>query len=195
MLQELQGRLEEKKHKLDIAERNRQTDVAADLKYNVIPMIQESIRSAKEKIEREKKSQMLHETVGEDDIANVVARWTGIPVSKLNQTERQRLLNLGEELHKRVKGQDEAVDRVAEAILRSRAGLSNQHRPTGSFLFLGPTGVGKTELAKALANELYDSEKHIVRIDMSEYMEQHAVARTHRGAPGVRWSRRRRAAH
>ena len=184
MLQELTSRLEEKKIKLDRAERNHDMETAADLKYNVIPLLQDNIRNMKERMENEKKTHMLQETVREEDIAQVVARWTGIPISKLTQTERQRLLSLADELHKRVKGQNEAVDRVAEAILRSRAGLSRRNRPTGSFLFLGPTGVGKTELAKALAHELFDDEKHIVRIDMSEYMEQHAVARLIGAPPG-----------
>ena len=112
------------------------------------------------------------------------SRWTGIPITKLNQTERQRLLGLAEELHKRVVGQDEAVDEVADAVLRSRAGLSRPNQPTGSFLFLGPTGVGKTELAKALAYQLFDDEKNIVRIDMSEYMEKHSVSRLIGSPPG-----------
>jgi ATP-dependent Clp protease ATP-binding subunit ClpB len=136
----------------------------------------------KERLEKEKN--MLKETVTENDVAAVVARWTGIPVTKLSQTDRQRLLNLATELHRRVKGQNEAVDSVAEAILRSRAGLSRPNRPNGSFIFLGPTGVGKTELAKAIAAELFDDEKHMVRIDMSEYMEQHAVARLIGAPPG-----------
>jgi ATP-dependent Clp protease ATP-binding subunit ClpB len=182
-LQELQARLDEKRVKLERATRNGDTELAADLKYNAIPQIQDSLRALKESID-EKKKTMLTEMVTENDIAAVVARWTGIPVTKLSQTDRQRLLHLGDELHKRVKGQNEAVDRVAEAILRSRAGLSRPHRPTGSFLFLGPTGVGKTELAKALASELFDDEKHMVRIDMSEYMEQHAVARLIGAPPG-----------
>jgi len=114
----------------------------------------------------------------------VVARWTGIPVTKLSQTEKERLLNLASELHARVVGQDEAVDSVADAVLRSRAGLARENQPSGSFLFLGPTGVGKTELAKALAYELFDDEKHIVRIDMSEYSEQHSVARLIGAPPG-----------
>eukprot|EP00455_Lapot_gusevi_P023517 TRINITY_DN2441_c0_g1_i4.p1 TRINITY_DN2441_c0_g1~~TRINITY_DN2441_c0_g1_i4.p1 ORF type:complete len:632 (-),score=131.01 TRINITY_DN2441_c0_g1_i4:329-2224(-) len=182
-LQELQARLDEKRVKLDRATRNGDMELAADLKYNAIPQIQESLRVLKEHLAESKKA-MLSEVVTENDIAAVVARWTGIPVTKLSQTDRQRLLHLPNELHTRVKGQDEAVDRVAEAILRSRAGLSRPHRPTGSFLFLGPTGVGKTELAKALAAELYDDEKHMVRIDMSEYMEQHAVARLIGAPPG-----------
>jgi len=184
-VQELKQKLEEKKTKLMIAERSNDVELAADLKYNVIPMIQESIRSANEAAEAAKKTnQLLQENVGEDDIANVVSRWTGIPVSKLTQTERERLIKLGECLHERVKGQDEAVQRVAEAILRSRAGLARRGRPAGSFLFLGPTGVGKTELAKALAAELFDDERHIVRLDMSEYMESHAVARLIGAPPG-----------
>jgi len=183
-LSELQSRLEEKKVKLERAERLHDMEAAADLRYNAIPQIQDVIRSTKEQMEREKKTHMLQNTVTEEDIAMVVARWTGIPVNKLNQTEQQRLLNLADVLHKRVQGQDEAVDAVAQAILRSRAGLGNRHRPTGSFLFIGPTGVGKTELAKAIAAELYDNEKNIVRIDMSEYMEQHSVARLIGAPPG-----------
>eukprot|EP00760_Papus_ankaliazontas_P012569 PhM_4_TR15394/c0_g1_i1/m.53669/K03695/clpB; ATP-dependent Clp protease ATP-binding subunit ClpB len=183
-LTELQSKLEEKKIKLERAERNHDMETAADLRYNVIPMLQDSIHSTQQQHETEKKHHMLQDQVTEEDIAMVVARWTGIPVAKLNQTERDRLLNLATVLHRRVKGQEEAVDRVADAILRSRAGLSNTHKPTGSFLFLGPTGVGKTELAKALAEELFDNEKNIVRIDMSEYMEQHSVARLIGAPPG-----------
>lgn len=181
---DLKQRLEEKKTKLARAEREGDVERAADLKYNVIPQLQDEIRSAQQQMEEEKRTQMLQEVVEEEDIASVVARWTGIPVTKLTQTERQRLINLGECLHRRVKGQDEAVDRVAEAILRSRAGLSRPGRPTGSFLFLGPTGVGKTELAKALAEELFDDERHMVRLDMSEFMESHAVARLIGAPPG-----------
>merc|ERR1712146_52439 len=118
------------------------------------------------------------------EIVDVVSRWTGIPVTKLNASEKQRLLHLSKALHKRVVGQNEAIDSVAEAVLRSRAGLARPNQPTGSFLFLGPTGVGKTELAKALAEELFDDEKHILRIDMSEYMEQHSVARLIGAPPG-----------
>jgi len=126
----------------------------------------------------------VSETVGIDQIAEVVSRWTGIPVTKLNQTEREKLLRLGDVLHKRVVGQDAAVEAVADAVLRSRAGLGRPNQPTGSFLFLGPTGVGKTELAKALAADLFDDEKHMIRIDMSEYMESHSVARLIGAPPG-----------
>ncbi|KPA80490.1 ATP-dependent Clp protease subunit [Leptomonas pyrrhocoris] len=182
-LQTTQAKLDEKKVKLERAERMRDMETAADLKYNVIPIIQDRIRSLKEEIEKQKAT-MLQATVTELDIAAVVSRWTGIPVTKLSQTDRERLLHLADHLHLRVKGQDEAVNRVAEAILRSRAGLSRPDRPTGSFLFLGPTGVGKTELAKAVASELFDDHKYMVRLDMSEYMEQHSVARLIGAPPG-----------
>ncbi|KPI87533.1 ATP-dependent Clp protease subunit [Leptomonas seymouri] len=182
-LQATQTKLDEKKVKLERAERMRDMETAADLKYNVIPIIQDRIRSLKEQIEKQKAT-MLQATVTEQDVAAVVSRWTGIPVAKLSQTDRERLLHLADHLHLRVKGQHEAVNRVAEAILRSRAGLSRSDRPTGSFLFLGPTGVGKTELAKAVAFELFDDSKHMVRLDMSEYMEQHSVARLIGAPPG-----------
>lgn len=184
-LTDLQARLEEKKTKLARAERERNMEVAADLRFNVIPILEESI--AQEKIKNEKRKQennMLQNQVSEDDIAQVVSRWTGIPITKLTQSERDRLLNLAEVLHRTVKGQNEAIDRIAETILRSRAGLSRGKRPVGSFLMIGPTGVGKTETARALAKELFDSEKFMVRIDMSEYMEQHSVARLIGAPPG-----------
>lgn len=140
------------------------------------------------KIEEERanatESGLVHEVVDEQNIAEIVSRWTGIPVNKLTATEKQKLLSLADVLHQRVVGQDEAVEAVAQAVLRSRAGLSRPEQPTGSFLFLGPTGVGKSELAKALAQELFDDERHMVRIDMSEYMEQHSVARLIGAPPG-----------
>ncbi|KAG8345090.1 Clp amino terminal domain [Trypanosoma vivax] len=182
-LRELQTRLDEKKNKLSCAQRSGDMDRAADLMYIVIPDIQERIRSAKENIEKQKAA-MVQTKVTDVDIATVVARWTGIPVSKLSQTDRERLLNLPAHLHRRIKGQDEAVKRVSDAIIRARAGLSRPNSPTASFLFLGPTGVGKTELAKAVASELFDDEKHMVRIDMSEYMEQHSVSRLVGAPPG-----------
>lgn len=156
---------------------------AADLKYGAIPEIEKKLAKLQES-NQAKTSTLLSESVGPEEIADVVSRWTGIPVKKLSQTEREKILDLGVQLHKRVVGQDEAVDAVSEAILRSRAGLAKENQPTGSFLFLGPTGVGKTELAKALAFELFDDEKHMIRIDMSEYMEQHSVARLIGSPPG-----------
>lgn len=182
--QALQASLEEKRLKYERAERSGNMELAADLKYNALPLIEQELQKMKEEMESKKRNRMVQDTVSEYDVAAVVARWTGIPVTKLSQTDRQRLLSLGAELHKRVKGQEEAVDRCAEAILRSRAGLSRPNRPTGTFLFIGPTGVGKTELAKAIAAELFDNEKHMVRIDMSEYMEQHSVAKLIGAPPG-----------
>jgi len=188
-ISEMKKKVESLKQKAAQAERNHDLATAADLRYYAIPELEKQI-NATEAQERERKASMntseslLSEVVGPEQIADVVSRWTGIPVSKLNQSEKERVLKLAEHLHKRVIGQNEAVDAVAEAIIRSRAGLSREHQPTGSFLFLGPTGVGKTELAKALAGELFDDESHMVRIDMSEYMEQHAVARLIGAPPG-----------
>ena len=182
--QALQANLEEKRRKYERAERTGNMELAADLKYNALPLLEHELAQMKEEMEAKKRNRMVQDTVTEFDVAAVVARWTGIPVTKLSQTDRQRLLSLGAELHKRVKGQEEAVDRCAEAILRSRAGLSRPNRPTGTFLFIGPTGVGKTELAKAIAAELFDNEKHMVRIDMSEFMEQHSVAKLIGAPPG-----------
>jgi ATP-dependent Clp protease ATP-binding subunit ClpB len=185
---DLKKRLEQLKQKAAQAARTGNITQAADLQYYAIPEIEKLIKqeeaSSKQNSGVKDKNTLLIETVGPEQIAEVVSRWTGIPVSRLSQTEKERLLKLAEALHKRVVGQDEAVDAVAEAVLRSRAGLSRKNQPTGSFLFLGPTGVGKTELAKALAAELFDDEKHMVRIDMSEYMEQHAVARLIGAPPG-----------
>jgi ATP-dependent Clp protease ATP-binding subunit ClpB len=170
--------------KTAIAESERRRDLAdvARLKYTELPEKQ-AILEELTKVE-EQDASLVNERVGPEQIAEVVSRWTGIPVTKLSQTEKERLLELGKELHKRVIGQDEAVEAVAEAVLRSRAGLGKENQPVGSFLFLGPTGVGKTELAKALAHMLFDHEKHMVRIDMSEYMEQHSVARLIGAPPG-----------
>jgi len=187
-LRKMRKKLEETKQKIEVAERNRDLQRAADLKYFAIPELEKKIAILTEEERNEKgksqKDKLLSEVVGQEQIADVVSRWTGIPVSKLNQTEKDKLLKLAEHLHKRVVGQDEAVDAVAEAILRSRAGLAREHQPLGSFLFLGPTGVGKTELAKALAFDLFDNEKQIVRIDMSEYMESHSVSRLIGAPPG-----------
>lgn len=181
-LQQEQGRQQEKEWKLERAERSGDMETASDLKYYVIPELKKRIEEIKAKIDVSK--QMVQGTVTDEDIATVVSRWTGIPVSRLTQTERERLLQLGDRLHQRVKGQDDAVQRVADALLRARAGLSRENRPVGSFLFLGSTGVGKTELAKSIAAELFDDEHHMVRLDMSEYGEKHNVARLIGAPPG-----------
>ncbi len=167
------------------AERNYDMNRAAELKYGKLPQLQKEL-AEQEKIAEEAKSDstLLRDKVTEEEIARIVARWTGIPVSKLMEGEREKLLHLDDTLHERVIGQDEAVEKVCEAILRSRAGIQNPNRPIGSFLFLGPTGVGKTELAKALAQALFDDEKNMVRIDMSEYMEKHSVSRLIGAPPG-----------
>jgi ATP-dependent Clp protease ATP-binding subunit ClpB len=184
-LRNLQRKLEEIKQKADAAERRYDLAMVADLRYGAIPEIERKIvELEKQKHQRKSENKLLSEVVGPDQIAEVVSRWTGIPVNKLTQTEKAKLLQLPQKLHERVVGQDEAVNAVADAVLRSRAGLSRPGAPTGSFLFLGPTGVGKTELAKALAAELFDDEKNMVRIDMSEYMEQHSVARLIGAPPG-----------
>lgn len=177
-----QGKLQEKEFKLERAERNGDTQTASDLRYYVIPDLLKRIEEIKEQIGTSK--QMVQGTVNEADIAAVVSRWTGIPVTKLSQTDRERILHLADHLHERVRGQDDAVQRVADALLRARAGLSRGHQPLGSFLFLGRTGVGKTELAKAVAAELFDDEHHMVRLDMSEYGEKHNVARLIGAPPG-----------
>ncbi|PRQ16313.1 putative ClpA/B family, P-loop containing nucleoside triphosphate hydrolase [Rosa chinensis] len=178
-------RLKEKRKDLliDLTEVERRCDLAraADLRYGAIQEVESAIAQLEGSTEE---NLMLTETVGPEHIAEVVSRWTGIPVTRLAQDDKERLIGLGERLHKRVVGQNQAVDAVAEAVLRSRAGLGRPQQPTGSFLFLGPTGVGKTELAKALAEQLFDDENLIVRIDMSEYMEQHSVARLIGAPPG-----------
>eukprot|EP00808_Paulinella_micropora_P027680 g59104.t1 len=186
-LKDFQQKLEMLKAKAERAERDRNRELAADLRYGAIPELEKKIAAMDVKLREERakdENSLISEVVGPEQIAEVVARWTGIPVTKLNKSERQRLLKLGEHLHERMVGQDDAVEAVANAVLRSRAGLARKHQPTGSFLFLGPTGVGKTELAKALAEELFDDEKNIIRLDMSEYMEQHSVARLIGAPPG-----------
>lgn len=174
--------LDKAKHDLENAESNYDLEKAAKLQHATIPQLQKQL---KELEESERPSEwMVEESVTENEIAEVVSRQTGIPVAKLVQGEREKLLHLADTLHKRVIGQDEAVDAVANAVLRSRAGLQDPSKPLGSFMFLGPTGVGKTELAKALADDLFDSEKHMIRIDMSEYMEKASVSRLVGAAPG-----------
>ena len=176
--------LEEVKMQIEDAERKYDLELLAKLKYGVLPELEQKLKDEKEAKKENDEKRLLKEEVTEEEIAEVVSKWTGIPVSKLVEAEREKLLYLGEELHKRVVGQDDAVTAVAEAVLRARAGLKDERRPIGSFIFLGPTGVGKTELAKALSEALFDSEKNLIRIDMSEYMEKHAVSRLIGAPPG-----------
>eukprot|EP01133_Synstelium_polycarpum_P003996 gene3996-4626_t len=183
-VRDMRKKLEDVKIKLEDAERRHDLQLVADLRYYVIPDLEKQIEGCNKERKEAKKDQLVSEIVTPEQIADVVSRWTGIPVTKLSQTEKMRTLHLSDHLHKRVVGQDEAVDAVADAVMRSRAGLARENQPLGSFLFLGPTGVGKTELAKALAYELFDDEKHMVRIDMSEFMEQHSVARLIGAPPG-----------
>ena len=173
--------LDKAKQDLENAISNSNYEQAAKLQYSVIPELQKKIESSKEITKQES---MLDEIVDEDEINEVIAKWTNIPVSKLKTSERAKLLSLNKNIKERVIGQDEAVDLVSNAILRSRAGINDENRPIGSFLFLGPTGVGKTEVAKALAEQLFNSEQHIIRIDMSEYMEKYSVSRLIGDAPG-----------
>ncbi len=169
----------------DIAQAQQQYDLnkAAELQYGKLPQLQKELEAEEEKVKNQDLS-LVHESVTDDEIARIISRWTGIPVSKLNESERNKVLHLDEVLHKRVVGQNEAVEKVTDAILRSKAGIKDPTKPIGSFLFLGPTGVGKTELAKALAESLFDDENNMVRIDMSEYMEKHSVARLIGAPPG-----------
>ena len=187
MIQELKNKklkLDELRHEIESAEREYDLEKLAKLKYGELPSLEKEIEDLKNKTEQANDSRMLREEVGEEEIQAVISEWTGIPVSKLAESEREKLLHLEDILHKRVIGQDEGVKAVSEAILRARAGLKNENRPVGSFIFLGPTGVGKTELAKALTETLFDTEKNLIRIDMSEYMEKHTVSRLVGSPPG-----------
>lgn len=181
---EIKEKIEEAKHRMEEAERSYNLEEMAKIKYGVLPQLEKELEQAKEDAERAEENRLLKEEVDEDQVAEIVAGWTGIPVAKLMESEKDKLLNLPSILHKRVIGQDEAVNSVSQAILRARAGLKAENRPIGSFIFLGPTGVGKTELAKALSEALFDSEKNMVRIDMSEYMEKHSVSRLVGAPPG-----------
>eukprot|EP00262_Sarcandra_glabra_P016342 TRINITY_DN529_c0_g1_i1.p1 TRINITY_DN529_c0_g1~~TRINITY_DN529_c0_g1_i1.p1 ORF type:complete len:915 (-),score=221.58 TRINITY_DN529_c0_g1_i1:123-2867(-) len=182
-IRRLKQRREELLFSLQEAERRMDLARVADIKYGALQEIDTAINKLEGNTDTDE-NLMLTETVGPDQIAEVVSRWTGIPVTRLGQNDKERLIGLGDRLHKRVVGQDQAVNAVAEAVLRSRAGLGRPQQPTGSFLFLGPTGVGKTELAKALAEQLFDDENLLIRIDMSEYMEQHSVSRLIGAPPG-----------
>ncbi len=185
-VQELRKKIEEVTANIERAERSYNLNEAAELKYGKLPELQKALAEEEQKVDENNHSadKIVRDKVTEEEIAKIIGRWTGIPVSKLMEGERQKLLDLDKILHKRVIGQDEAVDKVCEAIIRSRAGIQDPDRPIGSFLFLGPTGVGKTELAKALAEALFDDEKNIVRIDMSEYMEKFSVSRLIGAPPG-----------
>ena len=185
-VQKLREEIESVNSQIEQAERNYELNKAAELKYGKLPELKKQLEFEEEKTEKEKNTEnsLLRNKVTEDEITKIISRWTGIPVAKLMEGEREKLLHLSDILHKRVIGQDEAVEKVSEAIIRSRAGISDPRRPIGSFLFLGPTGVGKTELAKALAESLFDDEHNIVRIDMSEYMEKYSVSRLIGAPPG-----------
>ena len=180
----VRNRLEEEKNRYETALTRDDNETAARLKYGVIPELEKKLKQHEEDLRAKSDGALLREEVTADEIAEVVSRWSGIPVTKLMEGEREKLVRLADILHERVIGQDKAVDAVADAVLRSRAGIKNRQRPIGAFLFLGPTGVGKTELAKALAAELFDDENAMVRLDMSEYMEKFAVSRLVGAPPG-----------
>ena len=183
-VQKLRESIEQTNAQIEKAEREYDLDKAAELRYGHLPRLQKELAELEEAAEDSQQRSLLRHQVTEEEIARIVARWTGIPVSRLMEGEREKLLRLEDILHQRVIGQDEAVEKVADAILRSRAGIKDPGRPMGSFLFLGPTGVGKTELAKAVAEALFDDEKNIIRIDMSEYMEKYSVSRLIGSPPG-----------
>ena len=183
-VKELKARIEQMHADIENAQLRYEYETAARLKYSDLPALERELAEAEKLSEESRQDTLVHDTVTEEEISNIVAKWTGIPVAKLMEGEREKLLHLDEYLHRRVVGQDEAVQKVTEAILRSRAGISDPNRPIGSFLFLGPTGVGKTELAKSLAECLFDDEHNIVRIDMTEYMEKFSVSRLIGAPPG-----------
>ncbi len=180
----LKGEIEHMHAEIETAQLNYEYEKAARLKYSDLPALEKQLADAEALSEKNNQNSLVHDTVTEEEISGIVAKWTGIPVARLMEGEREKILHLDEYLHKRLVGQDEAVQKVTEAILRSRAGISDPNRPIGSFLFLGPTGVGKTELAKSLAECLFDDERNIVRIDMTEYMEKFSVSRLIGAPPG-----------
>ena len=182
-VQKLREEIEQVNKEIEKAQHSYDLERAAELQYGRLPQLQKQLEEEEEKVKDEDLS-LVHESVTDEEIGRIVSRWTGIPVAKLNESERSKTLHLGEELHKRVIGQDEGVELVTEAIIRSKAGIKDPTKPIGSFLFLGPTGVGKTELAKALAESLFDDENNMVRIDMSEYMEKYSVSRLIGAPPG-----------
>ena len=182
-VQKLREELESLKKEIALAKQNYDLEKAAELQYGRLPQLESELAGEEEKVKKEDFS-LVHESVTDEEIARIISRWTGIPVAKLTESERNKTLHLDEELHKRVIGQDEGVTKVTEAIIRSKAGIKDPTKPIGSFLFLGPTGVGKTELAKSLAASLFDDENNMVRIDMSEYMEKYSVSRLIGAPPG-----------
>ena len=182
-LSKLREDIEAMNKEIALAQRNYDLEKAAELQYGRLPQLQKQLEIEEEKIKKQEMT-LIHESVTDEEIAKIISRWTGIPVAKLTESERNKTLHLDEELHKRVIGQEEGVTKVTEAIIRSKAGIKDPEKPIGSFLFLGPTGVGKTELAKALAESLFDDEGNMVRIDMSEYMEKHSVSRLIGAPPG-----------
>ena len=183
-VQKLREEIEQANAQMEQAERNYDLNKVAELKYGKIPDLQKQLQKEEEIAEKSKEDGLLRHKVTEEEITKIISKWTGIPVAKLMEGEREKILNLDKVLHKRVIGQDEAVEKVSEAIMRSRAGISDPRRPIGSFMFLGPTGVGKTELAKSLAESLFDDEHNMIRIDMSEYMEKYSVSRLIGAPPG-----------
>ncbi len=182
-LQKIREEIEQMNREIQKAKREYNLERAAELQYGKLPQLNKQLEEEEEKV-KSREMTLVHESVSEEEIARIISRWTGIPVAKLNESERSKTLHLDEELHKRVVGQDEGVTKVTEAIIRSKAGIKDPSKPIGSFLFLGPTGVGKTELAKALAESLFDDESNMVRIDMSEYMEKYSVSRLIGAPPG-----------
>ena len=182
-LSKIREKIEDINNQIQVAERNYDLETVAKLKYGELPALNKNLEQEEEKIKNQKLT-LVHEAVTDEEIAKIVSRWTGIPVAKLTESERNKTLHLDDELHKRVIGQDDAVEKVTEAIIRSKAGIKDPSKPIGSFLFLGPTGVGKTELAKSLAANLFDNEANMVRIDMSEYMEKYSVSRLVGAPPG-----------
>ncbi len=182
-VQKLREEMDQLNKEIQIAQQNYDLEKAAELQYGRLPELQREL-DAEEEIVKNRDMSLVHENVSEDEIAKIISRWTGIPVAKLTESERNKTLHLDEELHRRVIGQDEGVTKVSEAIIRSKAGIKDPSKPIGSFMFLGPTGVGKTELAKALAESLFDDESNMVRLDMSEYMEKYSVSRLIGAPPG-----------
>ena len=183
-VKELKTKLDDVKGEIEKAERDYDLNKVAELKYGELPKLEKMVKEKENAIKDKNENAMLKEEVTEDEISEIVSKWTGIPVSRLVEGERKKLVRLEDELNKEVIGQDEAVTAVSNAVIRARAGLKDIRRPIGSFIFLGPTGVGKTELAKTLARTLFDSEENMIRIDMSEYMEKYSVSRLIGAPPG-----------